>query len=62
MNTEKHLLVTGIALFLLGVGAAILNPVMARVVMDNVAPENSGLAAALTSTLRQTGFAAINPK
>jgi MFS transporter, DHA2 family, methylenomycin A resistance protein len=58
MNTEKHLLVTGLALVLLGVGAAILNPVMARVVMDNVAPENSGLAAALTSTLRQTGFAA----
>ena len=57
MHTEKHLLISGLALILLGIGAAILNPVMARVVMDNVEKENSGLAAALTSTLRQTGFA-----
>ncbi|NDK98514.1 MFS transporter [Photorhabdus bodei] len=48
----------GVGLLLLGTGAAVLNPLMARLVMDNVAPENSGLAAALTSTLRQTGFAA----
>lgn len=47
-----------VGLLLLGTGAAVLNPLMARLVMDNVAPENSGLAAALTSTLRQVGFAA----
>lgn len=45
------------SLGLMGCGAALLNPVMARVVMDQVAPENSGLAAAITSTLRQSGFA-----
>ena len=46
-----------VTLVIMGCGAAILNPIMARVVMDNVAAENSGLAAAITSTLRQTGFA-----
>ena len=46
-----------VTLVVMGCGAAILNPIMARVVMDNVAAENSGLAAAITSTLRQTGFA-----
>lgn len=58
MSSGEHLFISGVALTLLGTGAAILNPVMARIVMDNVAPENSGLAAALTSTLRQSGFAA----
>nr|WP_159465532.1 MFS transporter [Scandinavium goeteborgense] len=46
-----------ITLFIMGVGASILNPIMARVVMDNVSAENSGLAAAITSTVRQLGFA-----
>ena len=45
------------SLFIMGLGASILNPIMARVVMDNVSPENSGLAAAITSTVRQVGFA-----
>ncbi|MHC5175975.1 MFS transporter [Serratia rhizosphaerae] len=56
-NVKHQGLLLDITLFIMGCGAAILNPIMARVVMDNVAPENSGLAAAITSTLRQMGFA-----
>jgi len=56
-STTDSALQLALTLIVMGCGAAILNPVMARVVMDNVAPENSGLAAAITSTLRQTGFA-----
>ncbi len=45
-----------ITLFLMGIGASQLNPLMARIVMDRVSPSNSGLAASITSTLRQAGF------
>lgn len=57
-STRENLLISAAAFVLLGTGAATLNPIMARIVMDNVALEHSGLAAALTSTLRQTGFVA----
>lgn len=54
-NSFSYIIIC-ITFLLMGIGASQLNPLMARIVMDRVSPSNSGLAASITSTLRQAGF------
>lgn len=57
----NHRVWNGIALvigvIMMGIGGGLINPSLARIVMDRVSFQHSGLAAALTSTMRQSGFA-----